>query len=283
MSGAQLVAALNLYAPTFLVGTLVGGSETAWFGASHRVVISLSIFGVIYHFNLYPTLTRQLAGGARRDLEAVVRASYRTVAWVSIGGALFLMLFAKVLLSLAFGNRFVAAAPTFEILVWFLPISLLSGHARWLLVAGGRQVFVLLGQLTGAVTTVLLGVPLIQRYGAPGAAATMLGAAVALWIATHLFAVRAIGPVPGVRPMVVPAALAALICVAVQRLGLGPWVGAPAGAAVFLGLAVLLDRRLLPDLRLLAQVKSDVAQSSSPVPDDTKDLAKAEGVPPSAS
>lgn len=256
VGGSQMVAALSLYAPTFLVGTLVGGSETAWFGASHRIVISLSIFSVIYHFNLYPTLTRFLAADRSRA-DALVGASFRVVAWLSIGGALLLLLIAPVLLPLVFGARFSGAVPAFQILVWFLPVSILSGHARWLLVASRRQELVLVGQLVAAVTTMALGYPLIRHFGAPGAAAAMVLAAVGLWIGTHTLAVRAVGAVPGLTSALVPSALALAAVTAHHYAPQNPWVATLAGGALFFGLAPLLDRKLVRDLKHLARVKSE--------------------------
>lgn len=258
VGGSQLIAALNMYAPTFLVGILVGSAETAWFGASHRVVISLSIFSVIYHFNLYPTLTRRLAG-KDEDLGAMIRASFRVVGWVSIGGALLLTLFGRTLLELAFGKRFSGALPAFQVLVWFLPISLLSGHARWLLVAGARQVFVLVGQAACAVVTLIAGLTLVHRYGAVGASAAMVIAALVLWIVTHYFAAKAVRALPGLSSTLKPGLWALAVGAAAFLWGREPWLTTALGGAVFFGLAPLVDRRLLPDLRLLAQVKSDAA------------------------
>lgn len=264
VGSSQMVAALNLYAPTFLVGTLVGGSQTAWFGASHRIVISLSIFSVIYHFNLYPTLTRLLASDRSRA-DALVGASFRVVAWVGIGGALLLMLLGPVVLQLAFGERFSGALAAYQVLVWFLPVSILSGHARWLLVASRRQAFVLVGQLIAAVTTVALGIPLIRGYGAVGAAVAMVLAALGLWVGTHVFALRTVGTVPGLASSLVPSALALAIGGGSHYARLNPWLSTLAGGALFFGLAPLVDRKLIRDLKHLARVKSEREQHGAEV------------------
>jgi O-antigen/teichoic acid export membrane protein len=256
VGGSQMVSALNLFAPLFLVANLAGAEQTAWFGASHRVVASLSTFSLVYHFNLYPVLTRRIRGPVEA-LYGVVRASTRVVSWVGIGAALAFTLGASPLLRLAFGEKFATAAPVFELLVWYLPATLLSGHARWLLIAGGRQHFVFWAQLVGSVITVVVGVPLTLRYDAEGGAAGMVAGGLAVWVAAHFFARKHVGPLPGGLMTLLPAGVALAAYATSQVWSTSPWLAAPVLTLAYFALAPLLDRRLLADLRLLANAKSD--------------------------
>jgi O-antigen/teichoic acid export membrane protein len=256
VGGGQMVSALNLFAPLFLVANLAGAEQTGWFGASHRVVASLSTFSLVYHFNLYPVLTWRIRG-PEEALYGVVRASTRVVGWVGVGGALALTLGSRVLLELAFGRKFATAAPVFEVLVWYLPATLLSGHGRWLLIAGSRQRFVFWAQLIGTLTTLAVGVPLTLRYQAEGGAVGMVAGGLAVWAAAHFFARRQVGPLPGGFMTLLPAGLALGAVLVSRAWGASPWVAAPALTVAFFALAPLVDRRLVSDLRLLANAKSD--------------------------
>lgn len=259
VGGSQMVSAFNLFAPLFLVANLARAEDTAWFGASHRVVASLSTFSLVYHFNLYPVLTRRIRG-PEEALYGVVRASTRVVSWVGIGAALGLTLGARVLLELAFGKKFATAAPVFELLVWYLPATLLSGHGRWLLIAGGRQHFVFWAQLIGTATTMLVGIPLTLRYQAEGGAAGMVAGGLAVWAAAHFFAKKHVGPLPGGLMTLLPAGLALGAFVASRSWGASPWIAAPTLTLAYFVLAPLVDRRLLEDVRLLARAKSDTTK-----------------------
>jgi O-antigen/teichoic acid export membrane protein len=259
VGGSQMVSALNLFAPLFLVANLAGAEQTAWFGASHRVVASLSTFSLVYHFNLYPVLTRRIRG-PQEALYGVVRASTRVVGWVGIGAALGLTLGARILLELAFGKKFSTAAPVFELLVWYLPATLLSGHGRWLLIAGSRQHFVFWAQLIGSITTVVVGVPLTLRYQAEGGAAGMVAGGLAVWAAAHVFARKHVGPLAGGLMTLLPAGVALAAFAVSKAWGASPWIAAPVLTLGYFVLAPLLDRRLLADLRLLANAKSDAAK-----------------------
>jgi O-antigen/teichoic acid export membrane protein len=102
-----------------------------------------------------------------------------------------------------FGEPFVAAAPAFSVYIWLLPLRLMSGHARWTLLADERQNLLLGVEIAGALTLVLVGLALVPGYGAVGASAAVVIANIVAWIAAHKVASRVIGDLPGVRDVLV--------------------------------------------------------------------------------
>ncbi len=258
---SNMVWAVIQYVPLFLVAGMVGGAETAWFGASHRVVISLLTFSWIYHFNLYPALTRR-AGDVPQALSVLVRASFRVVAWVSILAALVLTLLASPLLVLAFGAQFAQAAPAFQILVWVLPATILAGHARWALIATGYQRYVLYAQTAGAVTVIVMGTALVPVFHSVGAAIAMLAASLAVWLVAHFYAAAQVERLPALSLVWLPSLLAGsgvLAAVFLENaLWGGPWMMTALTVAIYALCAPLLDRDLMADLRHLIGAKADL-------------------------
>lgn len=261
IGGAQMSAAINMFAPLFLVANMAPGEETGWFGAAHRLIVSLSTFSMVYHFNLYPVLARRIVE-KRTDLMDVVRASFRVVAWASLAVALGLYLVATELMQLAFGTKFAAGAPMFRVLVWFLPLTLLSGHARWLLVAVKQQRLAFAAQVSGAVATIVLGF-LFVRFGSSlslshgaGAALGMVSAATAVWYTSHRSAQGFFPDLPGLGLAVLPVAFVMLIAGVASCIDITAWVTAPLAGIVFLAIGPLVDRKLIPDLRLLLSAKA---------------------------
>jgi len=257
VGGGQMVSAVNVYAPLLLVATLIGGAETGWFGGAHRVVASLSTFSMLYHFNLYPVLARKL-GTSAEAVDDVIVASLRVVSWVSIGGALVLTLLGTELMVLAYGPKFAGAGLTFKLLVWFLPLTLLSGHARWFMIAAKRQSYVFWAQLGGAIASVAFGVPLVHFMRSEGAAACMVVGAAAVWIVAQYCAVTRVRKIAGAGVSLLPAGMALLAGLAAWRLPGNRWLVTAGVTAAYFALAPLVDRHLLPDLSRLAQAKSDV-------------------------
>lgn len=263
------VWAANQYAPLLLVATLLDGVETAWFAAASRVSGSLLAFSYVYHFNLYPAIARATTRD-RHELAGILAASFRSVAWGSIGVALALTLLAEPLSMLLFGDTFRPAAPLLMVMVWIVPIALLSGHARWSLIAAGIQSRALYAQLAGLIAVIVLGVPLVMLLGGLGAALASVTAGLAVWIAAHAFVVRHGGGLPASTIALGPGALALVIIGGIHVAGLRGWA-AGLGVVVFAAAAPLVDRKLLPDLwrlghaRLEAPASADAAAEGSRV------------------
>ena len=105
----------------------------------------------------------------------------------------FLLLSVTVGIALAV-KLYVPLLVPFAILVWMLPIHLLSGHARFSLIASGHQRYELLAQAAGVVTTVGVGLALVGRWGAVGASVTMVTSAAVVWVVAQVYAQRFLGP-----------------------------------------------------------------------------------------
>lgn len=242
---SQLLWALNHYLPTLLVAVLVSQREVAFFGGAHRIIISLNAFIWLYFFNLYPSLARATDQQARSvgDFEALSRISFRLTAWLGILGGLLGTLFATPVCRLAYGADFEMAALPFAVLVWVLPLHLLSGHARFALIAAGHQRQELIAQAVGVALTLGLGIVAIERGGAMGAAVTMVASAFLVWLVAHAFASRRVGRLPLFGPLLRPGAAALAAIALMSVLPAGGW--GLAGACSFYGLAGLLGEPLL--------------------------------------
>ncbi|MCU0921827.1 MAG: lipopolysaccharide biosynthesis protein [Burkholderiaceae bacterium] len=253
LGAGNVIWSLNQYAPLFLIATLVGGAETAWFAAAARVVGALFVFGNIYHFSLYPALTRATARGDG-ELGRLLAGSMRITAWAGILLALALTLFALPLLVLAFGPRMAPSASLLEIMAWIIPVMLCSGHARWALVAAGAQTRVLWSELLGLVATVLVALAAGAALGAPGYALAALAGPVVVWVAADRFAARQGSSPPRFRIAARPALLAAAFVALDRGFSPAPWLSI-GGLVLFAALAPVLDRQLLPDLVRLGAAK----------------------------
>lgn len=257
-AGAVCWAATQ-FVPLFAIGTMAGMTDTAYFGAAHRLGVSLITFSWLYHFNLFPSLAGQRSVEAGFDT-AMVRASVRLTAWGGIALALGLALAADSLLPLLFGPPFIEAAVPFSIIVWTFPLTLVSGHARWLLVASNRSGEMLLSQVAGVIAALATSIALILPMGTTGAAIGMTAAALAVWIASQVLAARKGTPVPW-RPCILPMLTAAAIIVAAGWWQADPWLEAAAGVAVLAAIALLLDRPLRETLAAVARGHLPGAQS----------------------
>lgn len=250
---SQIVWASNQYLPTLLVAAISTASELSWLGASQRIVFSVIAFSFVYHFNLFPTVSRYLEE-SRSALDALIGASFRSVSWLGIMGALAGSLYAGLISRLVFGEAFAAAATPFAILVWAIPITLLSGHARNTLVAGGEQRFVFAAQLSGVATTVAAGIALIPPLGATGGAIAIVISYLAVWATAHFFAVRRVAPMP-LFGVVRPLMLAGAVYVLREYFAPGGFLSGLAALAAYVAAGPLLDRGFISDIRKIIAVR----------------------------
>jgi O-antigen/teichoic acid export membrane protein len=252
----------NQYPPSLFVANLAGGEEVAWFGAANRVICSLLTFAGLYYFNLCPAIARATITD-RDELASMLAASFRVVAWGGTFVALVLTLLAKPLSLLVFGHRFGQSAPMLMIMAWILPIALLSGHARWSLVAAGIQTRVVYAQAAGSVAITILGIPSVVVLGGRGAASASVGGCVAVRVASHAFAARHGGRLPALTIAARPAAVALAVIGVIHVLGINHW-SAGLGAVLFAAAAPLLDRKLLPGLTESGAVKLSRPEGPDP-------------------
>ncbi|MCH4152305.1 MAG: lipopolysaccharide biosynthesis protein [Sphingobium sp.] len=265
--------ALFQYAPLLILAAMAGMTDTAYFGAAHRLGVSLVTFSWLYHFNLYPVISRRVQGEPAA-LVRLTRMSIRATAWGGIGLALALTLAAEPLLRLLFGSGFERAAAPFSILVWTFPLTLLSGHARWILIAAKRGNDMLISQIAGVAVAIPAAWLLIgpAGLGPMGAAAAMSLACLVVWAVSQVFTHIRGHDVP-VLPALPAIATAGLIVFAAHALALGPWVALGAGMAVFLAVAFAFDHHLIDELSHLARGEPPSAlttPTSQPAPEGAR-------------
>ncbi len=243
--------ALFQYAPLLILAAMAGMTDTAYFGAAHRLGVSLVTFSWLYHFNLYPVISRRVQGD-RTALASLTRMSVRVCAWGGIGLALALALAAEPLLRLLFGRGFERAAEPFRILVWTFPLTLLSGHARWILIAAKRGNDMLVSQVAGVAAAIPAAWLLIGPLdmGAVGAAAAMSLACAVVWIVSQIYTHIRGHDVP-VLPALPAMLVATLMIAAAHMLALDPLMATTIGITLFLAAAFAFDHHLIAEVRLL--------------------------------
>jgi O-antigen/teichoic acid export membrane protein len=230
---SELAWAALWYSATVLLGLWVVGEQLGWFGAAHRVVMALHTFVWLYFYNLLPTITRATQQPPAR-LEKLLSQSLALTAWCGIFAALAPALVAEDLLQAAFGARYDGAAGPLVVLLWVVPVALVSGHYRYFLIADNRQGLECASTAIAAAIAVGLGALLIPGYGAVGAAWSLLLANI-VNCGVALACARWRTDVPFFRPLRLPCLAAALsaACYAVLAPQ-GAWQAASIAAVVYL-------------------------------------------------
>ena len=242
------------YFCTVLLGFLFADATLGWWGASHRALMALHTFVWLYFFNLLPSISRCVSGSNARLLQ-LMDHSVRFAAWASLFGAAFLTMIAPALLSFLYGPSFRAAAGSFSILAWMLPIAMLSGHHRYILVAYNHQRRLLRCTSISAAVAVILGFTLVPLYGGAGAAWALVIANAVNLLLVYYSVRQLVVEVPLRAQIATPLfTLAASMLAYVALLQWNPTIALAGGSLVYLiGFAGTDGRRLTSFIRMIAR------------------------------
>ena len=249
----EVAWAFMWYFCTVLLGLIYSDWTLGWFGASHRALMALHTFVWLYFFNLLPSISR-CVGLSHQHLLTLMDRSIRLTAWAGLFAAAVLTVLSRYVLGWTYGWYFAGAAGTFSILVWMLPVAMLSGHHRYVLIAYGKQKQLLYCTTASAIVAVVLGLALVPLFGGPGAAWALLIANVVNFVLVYVAVRKFVVEIPIHRELARPAAsllVAGLLCYALMYWNF--WFALAAGTITYAaGLAWSDGRRLSGFVRMLA-------------------------------
>ena len=189
MAASALAWALRLFAPLLLLSWLQPDRPDAgFFGAGHRLVVSVHTFVWLYFFNLLPSVTRAATGGDRGAWARILERSATWTAWMVIPLAWIGRELAPFFLRLVYSKDYDGGADAFGIMIGLLAAAFLSGHARYALIANGRPRGEFLANFVGAVV-VIGACLLLGRSATPEQAAVVFVAGEVVALATALILV----------------------------------------------------------------------------------------------
>lgn len=245
---SEFAWALLWHLPTVILGFLTTGESLGWFGASHRCLTAIHSFVYLYFFNLIPSMSRAAAPGG--GLSQLLSRSLSVAAWCGLLAGLGGTLLAGQFLSTLYGPRFAEGGRLLSILVWVIPVALISGHFRYGLVACGLERQLLRSTVIAAAGSIVFSVVLGSWFGAEGVAfALVLANGLHLLVPYLLFRHRLID-VPVWRTLLWPV-LAAGVALAAYWAAIapvGPWPAIGLALSLFAAAGLWAQHRNLTDL-----------------------------------
>jgi O-antigen/teichoic acid export membrane protein len=255
---ATLSAIALWYLPTLVLGLRAEPRVLGEFGVAHRITISLHTFVWLYFVNLLPSLTR--AAHDRKRLRELLGASLTISSWGALLVALVVVIAAGPLVDRSYGSGFHSAAPVLATLIVIIPIMMISGHYRYLLVAAGQQKWLMRWSLLAAGVT-LITVLLASRAGSLGAACAILAGGLVQLVLTYRSVCRQVVDLPFWRPMARPClAFGGALGLDLLLRPVSPGAAAVVSFAAFLlALWIFERRRLLQGIALLGTPQQERA------------------------
>jgi O-antigen/teichoic acid export membrane protein len=238
---SQVSWAALWYLATVFLGLWVAGDSLGQFTASHRIVMALHTFVWMYFYNLLPAICRTAAAPGK-DLRRLLGPSLGFTSWAGGLAALLVTLLADDLIALAYGEAYRPAGRLLAVLIWAVPLALISGHYRYALIACDHERLEFRCNAIGAAVAVCLGVLLIPSHGAFAAAVALVASALVVLVLAHAAAREGRVPVPALARVLPALSGLAVAGLAARSLsGFGIWVAAAGATGVYLSLLVLYE------------------------------------------
>ena len=251
MGASELVWALKVYLATVLLGILVGGPEVGWFGAAHRIVISLHTFVWLYFFNLLPSIAR-CTQGPLETLQRLTQTSIQLTAWSAIFLGIVGTTFAEPLIRVIYGSQYHEGVAAFRVLIWLIPLALMSGHFRYALIAYGRQQLEFMSAACGAGLNILLNLFLIPSFGMIGAGWALVSSEVLIWGLTYYLVRRKIIHIPIWIPISQPLLGGAVLAATLYLLPpINIWITGSSAVVVYSLVLSIMQPKILTHIRAL--------------------------------
>jgi O-antigen/teichoic acid export membrane protein len=247
----QIMWGLKIYLPTIMLGLLIGGKEVGWFGAGHRIVIALHTFVWMYYFNLYPSISR-CTQQTPETLQRLMGKSLQVTSWTAVFIGATGMFLAKPIINFVYGSQYGETVIGFQVLIWLVSLTLISGHYMYMLIAYNRQWLELFSAICGAIVSIFSNLLLISHYGLVGAAWAVLCSETFIWGLNYYFVRREIAHIPFWGHLIRPLAVGGIMVAALQLMPpTNFWVMASVAVILYgFGLSIL-QPNMINDVRRL--------------------------------
>lgn len=156
-----------------MIKEMLGEEQAGYYAASVLISSGFYFIPVLISGSVFPAILKYKKAGDN-IYQIKLQNLFDLNVWLAIFVASPIYIFSESIISLLFGEPFVAAAPILGIHIWscvFVFIGVVSG--KWL-VAENLQIFTFYRALTGAILNIVLNIVLIPYWGIVGAALATL-------------------------------------------------------------------------------------------------------------
>ncbi len=160
-----------IYAQTdrVMLKLMVSNTETGYYSAAvYCAGMASFVFSAIID-SMRPVIFRYKVNGDN-TYEISIIWLYSIIIYLAVGYSIAMSVFAPYIISVLYGQEYLAAVPILQIVVWYCTASYLGGAFSVWILAEGKQRYLVLINAIGAVLNVILNAILIPKLQAVGAA-----------------------------------------------------------------------------------------------------------------
>lgn len=261
----RVLTELTTRAPLLLLPFLFSLKQIGLFDAADRIRFTLGIMVAVATTAIMPAFSRSFAGGAD-DRRPLVSFSIKYVCIAVSLAALFISIFADVIIAVLYGAPFSQSAVLLQVLVWTQMLVATDTILKQAMIADRKEYAVVARAFAGLAFLAALVVVLGHHFGLIGAAIAVLAAS-ALVLALDLgFVARSVLPIDAVQFVLKPL-LCGLLAGGVLLLLNGEPLHTRLAAGLLAFVAAATITRLVPsaERRFLKDAMRHAFSSKEPV------------------
>jgi|GEM_PF-3173248 len=182
--------AIYLNVDNVLISSIRGDIETGFYSAAYKIMAYVKNLIMFYLLVIFPALShfgRETLSGAFAKL---LGKSVELLLIVTLPIAFGVFFLSGQFIELFFGAGFAPSAQALTLLIWILPIAVLTSLMGHALISVGRQLICGLVTFIGLIVNLVVDLMLIPVYGFMGAAYGILAAEVVVLVVITAFAVK---------------------------------------------------------------------------------------------
>ena len=188
----------TVYAQTdkVMLKNMVDNDSVAYYSVAVTLAGLMSILASAIIEGFRPEIISNYNAGNQKLYEKRLTQAYAVTFWICIVYGVFITIFARPIILLLYGEKYIPSIPALSLIVWYTSFSYFGTINSIYMVAEGKEKWVQVTTLIGTLTNVILNLILIPLLGIVGAAAASF--------ATQFvgnFLVPAL--IPSLRPIVV--------------------------------------------------------------------------------
>lgn len=159
---------------TFIIGALLGPAQVGYYSVAQRIPQSLESLYEAFRVVYLPFAAKLFALGEKQKLTELLKNSNRWLSFLTVSGALIVLLFGREIVVLIFSEHYLPSLPIFILLMIGLSFNCVENTLGYTLVAIGEPNKPLIVNVARAVASLLANLLLVPVFGVMGAAATTI-------------------------------------------------------------------------------------------------------------
>jgi len=200
IGASSLLTQLHVNLGLVLLGLTATFQQTGIYNSAYRLVFFLMTLDRVFYTVFFPVVSRFIKDQPNR-LPELVGTAARVILVLSIPFCVGGFLLARPILGAIFSSEYAGAFPVLRILVWFLPLSMLTSLAGYTLLAAGDERRFLRNTAIGVGAAVVFNLVAVPLAGSTGAALAMVAGEAVLLVLMGNGLLQIVKPRLGLRTL----------------------------------------------------------------------------------